>query len=64
MTRQIVITLSALLGGLTGCVNADDSHSNAGDKEGKSASSASETTHTVNGSIHVHAGKRRRTFPP
>jgi DUF4097 and DUF4098 domain-containing protein YvlB len=59
MTRQTLVLLSALMGVIAGCVNADDSHSKPGNKDSGSAESASETSHTVNGSIHVPAGQTK-----
>jgi len=56
MVRYIAITLLALLGTLTGCVNSDDSHSN-GDKDDQTSEGTS--THTVNGSIRVKAGEKK-----
>jgi DUF4097 and DUF4098 domain-containing protein YvlB len=56
MSRNIVITLLAVLGTLTGCVNADDSHTNS-DKDDQTSEGSS--THSVNGSIHVKAGETK-----
>jgi DUF4097 and DUF4098 domain-containing protein YvlB len=60
MIRCMAITFFAVLGALTGCVNADDSHTN-GDQKGASAdqTSGDSATHTVNGSIRVSAGQKK-----
>jgi DUF4097 and DUF4098 domain-containing protein YvlB len=59
MNCCVVIAVLAVLGTLTGCVNADDSHTNGNDKEANANSSAYATTHTVNGSIRVRAGEKK-----
>jgi len=59
MIRYLAISLLAVLATVTGCVNADDSHANGGDKDANSNSAADGTTHTVNGSIHVRAGENK-----
>jgi hypothetical protein len=60
MIRCMAITIFAVLGALTGCVNADDSHTNGGQK-GANADQApgDSTTHTVNGSVRVSAGQKK-----
>src|SRR6202021_2548573 len=58
MIRCVPITLVALLCALTGCVNADDSHPNGGQKDAKSDRTSGDT-HSVNGSIHVNAGQKK-----
>jgi DUF4097 and DUF4098 domain-containing protein YvlB len=59
MNRHVVFALLAVLGVLTGCVNADDSHPKDGNKEANSDASAYGTTHTVNGAIRVRAGEKK-----
>jgi len=58
MIRCMAITLIAVLGALTGCVNADDTQKAAKDGDARETSGDS-TTHTVNGSIHVSAGQKK-----
>jgi len=59
MIRYVVIALLTVSGTLTGCVNADDSHTHGGDKDANSNSPANGTTHTVNGAIRVRAGEKK-----
>ena len=61
MIRYFAITLLAVLGTVTGCVNADDSHAHGGGGEGGSAGQTSDDddTHPVNGSVHVKAGEKK-----
>jgi DUF4097 and DUF4098 domain-containing protein YvlB len=59
MTRHITPVLVAVLGALTGCVNADDSQSKGGDKADHAKSSGQETSHSVNESIRVSAGRKK-----
>jgi DUF4097 and DUF4098 domain-containing protein YvlB len=60
MLRCMAITSFAILGALTGCVNADDSHPNGADKGAKADSKSGDgTTHSVNGSIQVSAGQKK-----
>jgi hypothetical protein len=60
MSRYLLITLLAILAVVTGCVNADDSHSRgAADKDDSADSSEGGESHSVNGSIHVKAGQKK-----
>jgi hypothetical protein len=56
----MAITFVAVLGAMTGCVNADDSHTNGAEKGAKAdPTSGDGATHTVNGSIRVSAGQKK-----
>jgi DUF4097 and DUF4098 domain-containing protein YvlB len=61
MYRYVLISLLAILGTMTGCVNADDSHSRGGADNGSNSDQTSESdeSHSVNGSIHVKAGQKK-----
>jgi hypothetical protein len=60
MIRCMAITLVAVIGALTACVNADDSHTNGGQKNTNAdRTSGDGATHTVNGSIRVSAGQKK-----
>jgi len=60
MIRCMAITSIAVLGALTGCVNADDSHAHDGQKGANTdQSSGDSATHSVNGSIRVSAGQKK-----
>jgi DUF4097 and DUF4098 domain-containing protein YvlB len=60
MIRYIAITLFAVLGAVTGCVNADDSHTKGVEKDvNADQTSGDGATHTVNGSIRVSAGEKK-----
>jgi len=61
MIRYLAITLLAVLGTVTGCVNADDSHTHGKGEKDANADQTSEDdeSHTVNGSIRVKAGEKK-----
>ena len=60
MTRYLLITALAVLGTITACVNADDSHNREGGKTSKSEqASTDDETNTVNGSVNVKAGEKK-----
>ncbi|HSY07776.1 MAG TPA: hypothetical protein VK820_04475 [Steroidobacteraceae bacterium] len=60
MIRSIVITFVVALAAVTGCVNADDSHTKGGDKDVNADQTAGGgATHSVNGSIRVAAGQKK-----
>jgi DUF4097 and DUF4098 domain-containing protein YvlB len=60
MIRCMAITTFAVLGALTGCVNADDNQTNGGHKgAGTDETAGDSATHSVNGSISVSAGQKK-----
>ena|ERR1700730_11115894 len=61
MIRYVAITLLLVFSALTGCVNADDSHTKGGETDGKDerASRSDLSNHSVNGSIEVNAGQKK-----
>jgi len=60
MTRYLLITVLAILGTVTGCVNADDSHNRDSGVASKSEeASTDDETNTVNGSVNVKAGQKK-----
>jgi hypothetical protein len=61
MNHYLAITLLAILGTLTGCVNADDNHSRGAENGGDTDQTAEDDeSHTVNGSLHVKADQKKR----
>jgi hypothetical protein len=60
MIRYIAGTLVAVLVVVTGCVNADDSHTKEGEKDNHvDHISADGATHSVNESIRINAGQKK-----
>jgi hypothetical protein len=60
MTRYLHIAALVILGAVTGCVNADDSHNREDGKASKSEeTSTDDETNTVNGSVHVKVGQKK-----
>lgn len=59
MIRYIVISLVTALA-LTGCINADDSHTKGNEKDANAEQTSGDgATHSVNGSIRVSAGQKK-----
>jgi hypothetical protein len=60
MTRYLLLVTLVILGTLTGCVNADDSHKReAGNASKSEEASADDETNIVNGSVHVKQGQKK-----